>query len=791
MLQIQDHVQLGCAMGATKGEKLKTLGHDLLVPATPQHKDKQSGMPEMIEAIRVALRSMGDGEISISAYDTAWVALVRSLNNNGDDGPEFPSCIDWIAQNQLPDGSWGHDIFFLAQDRIINTLACVIALKSWKIHDDACTKGLSFITENMWRLTRDDENWALSGFEIIFPMLLEKAKHLGIDIPLDDPMLEAIRAKRELKLNKIPREALHAEPTTFLLSIEGMPGLDWKRLRKLQCPDGSYMSSPAPTAYALMQTGDAKCFEFLDKLIDKFNGGVPFVYPMEMFGRLWAVDRLERLGISGYFKSEIEDYLDYVYRHWSEEGLAYTKGCLVKDIDDTAMGFRLLRLHGYDHVSPCVFKRFENGDGQFVCYARQSSQSVSAMYNLYRAADQASFPGDDDDHVLRRARSYSRAFLRQRRASGQLNDKWIISEGLPDEVGYGLDFPWGASLPRIETRMYLEQYGGSRDVWIGKVLYRMNMVSNDMYLEVAKVDFSNFQRLCRLEWHDLKRWCDKSDLETYGVAPGGALRAYFLAAACIFEPGQAAERLAWARAAVLAKAISCCLLSNNDTCACNKTTAEWLVREFTNGDNVAGYYYDYNPARRDDDEPNSPAWGASSLAGVLRELVHLQASGNAAVAECLRGAWMEWLMAWTEKETEEASHAGDTALLLARTVEICSGRLRGTEQDLELRLPDYSKLQQLTRCICSRLATEAPALIESNVLKQNGETMDKVDALDRMVGLEMRELAQCVFRSGGSSVDRETRQTFLHVTKSYYYVALCSPETLEHHISKVLFEDVV
>ena len=54
----------------------------------------------------------------------------------------------------------------------------------------------------MWRLTRDDENWALSGFEIIFPMLLEKAKHLGIDIPLDDPMLEAIRAKRELKLNK-------------------------------------------------------------------------------------------------------------------------------------------------------------------------------------------------------------------------------------------------------------------------------------------------------------------------------------------------------------------------------------------------------------------------------------------------------------------------------------------------------------------------------------------------------------------------------------------------------------
>lgn len=72
---------------------------------------------------------------------------------------------------------------------------------------------------------------------------------------------------------RIPKDALHDVPTTFLLSIEGMPGLDWKRLRKLQCPYGSYMCSPAPTAYALMETGDAKCFEFLDTVVGKFNGG--------------------------------------------------------------------------------------------------------------------------------------------------------------------------------------------------------------------------------------------------------------------------------------------------------------------------------------------------------------------------------------------------------------------------------------------------------------------------------------------------------------------------------------
>lgn len=77
---------------------------------------------------------------------------------------------------------------------------------------------------------------------------------------------------------RIPKDVLHAVPTTLLLSIEGMQGLDWKRLLKLQCSDGSFMSSPAPTAYALMQTGDGKCLEFLDGIVNRFNGGGKFNY---------------------------------------------------------------------------------------------------------------------------------------------------------------------------------------------------------------------------------------------------------------------------------------------------------------------------------------------------------------------------------------------------------------------------------------------------------------------------------------------------------------------------------
>lgn len=66
---------------------------------------------------------------------------------------------------------------------------------------------------------------------------------------------------------------MHRVPTTLLHSLEGMPGLDWSWLLHLQSKDGSFLFSPSSTAYALMQTGDKKCLAYLQKAVDKFNGG--------------------------------------------------------------------------------------------------------------------------------------------------------------------------------------------------------------------------------------------------------------------------------------------------------------------------------------------------------------------------------------------------------------------------------------------------------------------------------------------------------------------------------------
>ncbi|XP_037486772.1 ent-copalyl diphosphate synthase 1, chloroplastic-like isoform X1 [Triticum dicoccoides] len=729
----------------------------------------------LIDRVKAMLGSMGDGEISVSAYDTAWVALVPRLD--GGDGAQFPAALRWILGNQLPDGSWGDAALFSAYDRITNTLACVVALTKWSLGPENCTRGLSFLEDNMWRLAEEDSESMPIGFEIAFPSLLEAARSLDVVFPYDHHALQRIYANREVKLKKIPMEMMHSIPTTILHSLEGMPGVDWRKILRLQSSDGSFLFSPAATASALMQTGDAKCFEYIDRIVKKFDGGVPNVYPVDLFEHIWVVDRLERLGISRYFKQEIKQCLDYVHRHWTEGGICWARNSAVVDVDDTAMAFRLLRLHRYN-VSPSVFENFEK-DGEFFCFVGQSTQAVTGMYNLNRAS-QVRFPGED---VLQRAGRFSYEFLRQREARGTIRDKWIISKDLPGEVQYALDFPWYASLPRVEARVYLDQYGGDDDVWIGKTLYRMPLVNNNTYLELAKRDFNRCQIQHQLEWHGLQKWFTENGLEAFGVAPRDVLRAYFLAAACIFEPSRATERLAWARASVMANIISKYLRSD--------LSGNKMVERFMHG----GLY----------EGNNDISWlkgdaKVEILVGALEKLIDLLAQTALHVGEepmhinnLLRCVWVEWMMQEINRDdgTNNMSvietglcmvHDKQTSLLLVKIIEICAGRIG--EASSMVNSKDNTWFIQLASSICD-------SLHHRMLLSQDTEENKAVTSrMDKKIEVDMQELAQNILQSYDDRASNNMKQTFWSVVKSCYYVANCPSYIFDRHVSKVIFEHV-
>ncbi|KAF5195943.1 Copalyl diphosphate synthase, partial [Thalictrum thalictroides] len=152
-----------------------------------------------IHVVKERVQSVDDGNQSLSAYDTAWVALVKDVHGS-DDAPLFPSSIDWLINNQLPDGSWGDRDYFCAYDRLSCTLACVVALKTWKVNPGGFEKGLSFLRQNVHRLHDEDPEHQISGFEVTFPTLVEMAQKLGLHVVPNSSVLQDLLAKRELKL---------------------------------------------------------------------------------------------------------------------------------------------------------------------------------------------------------------------------------------------------------------------------------------------------------------------------------------------------------------------------------------------------------------------------------------------------------------------------------------------------------------------------------------------------------------------------------------------------------------
>nr|AAB87091.1 copalyl pyrophosphate synthase [Stevia rebaudiana]AGM34858.1 ent-copalyl diphosphate synthase [synthetic construct] len=698
---------------------------------------------EFVESVKAMFGSMNDGEINVSAYDTAWVALVQDVDGSG--SPQFPSSLEWIANNQLSDGSWGDHLLFSAHDRIINTLACVIALTSWNVHPSKCEKGLNFLRENICKLEDENAEHMPIGFEVTFPSLIDIAKKLNIEVPEDTPALKEIYARRDIKLTKIPMEVLHKVPTTLLHSLEGMPDLEWEKLLKLQCKDGSFLFSPSSTAFALMQTKDEKCLQYLTNIVTKFNGGVPNVYPVDLFEHIWVVDRLQRLGIARYFKSEIKDCVEYINKYWTKNGICWARNTHVQDIDDTAMGFRVLRAHGYD-VTPDVFRQFEK-DGKFVCFAGQSTQAVTGMFNVYRAS-QMLFPGE---RILEDAKKFSYNYLKEKQSTNELLDKWIIAKDLPGEVGYALDIPWYASLPRLETRYYLEQYGGEDDVWIGKTLYRMGYVSNNTYLEMAKLDYNNYVAVLQLEWYTIQQWYVDIGIEKFESDNiKSVLVSYYLAAASIFEPERSKERIAWAKTTILVDKIT----SIFDSSQSSKEDITAFIDKFRNKSSSKKHSINGEP------------WHEVMVA--LKKTLHgfaLDAlmTHSQDIHPQLHQAWEMWL-------TKLQDGVDVTAELMVQMINMTAGRWVSKEL---LTHPQYQRLSTVTNSVCHDIT-------KLHNFKENSTTVDS----------KVQELVQLVFSDTPDDLDQDMKQTFLTVMKTFYYKAWCDPNTINDHISKV-FEIVI
>ncbi|KAG9160945.1 hypothetical protein Leryth_023538 [Lithospermum erythrorhizon] len=345
-------------------------------------------------------------ELSISAYDTAWVAMVPS--QHCPQTPSFPHCVNWVLQNQCWDGSWRlpHQSSDLLKDVLQSTLACVLALKKWGIGDEQINKGVQFIELNI--SSAIDEN-ILSpiGFDIIFPGMLQYASDVSLNLYIQQEMLNDLFQKRDVELKSL----LEGRKVYLAYVSEGaVDTQDWEMIMKYQKKNGSLFNSPSTTAAALTRLQNSDCHEYLSSALKKFCNAVPAVHPLDRYGQLFVVDNLEKLGITRYFTEEINNVMDEIYRSWLQE-----EEEIVDDPATCALAFRLLRQNGYDVSSDPLVKFLEEdilsnlNDVQL--------KDINTILDLYRASEMVFHP---DDWILEKFSIRSKRFLKQ----------WLSSECL-------------------------------------------------------------------------------------------------------------------------------------------------------------------------------------------------------------------------------------------------------------------------------------------------------------------------------------------------------------------------
>ena len=421
------------------------------------------------------LKQLGPGKMSATAYDTAWVARLGDIDRD-----LSTHALEWLIEHQLPDGSWGAAAPFYYHDRVISTLAAMIALthRGRRAHDrqqiDNGLLALEQITSGATKGLMADSNGATIGFEMIVPTLVAEAEKLGIIKQQGKSILGKLSNMRKLKLQKMKGYKINRNVTmAFSAEMAGMDGRDMLDVENLQEQNGSVGCSPSATAYCALQVKreDKKAMEYLYK-IRRENGGAPNVAPFDVFEiawTLWNLSLVPNLDVA----EKIKPHLDFLSDTWQpSRGIGFASEYSVKDSDVTSLVFDTLARFGRLKDVESILS-YEETDW-FRCYDLEADPSVSANIHVLGALRTAGFEKKHPSvqkviHFLRRVKGENPYWV----------DKWhyspfyatahaiIVCAGYDDDLVKDAvewlisiqrqDGSWGAYFPTCEETAYAIQ----------------------------------------------------------------------------------------------------------------------------------------------------------------------------------------------------------------------------------------------------------------------------------------------------------------------------------------------
>ncbi|KAK6156767.1 hypothetical protein DH2020_011015 [Rehmannia glutinosa] len=231
---------------------------------------------------------------------------------------------------------------------------------------------------------------------------------------------------------------------------------------------------------------------------------------MDAVQQLEFIDDLQRLGISYLFEDKINQILNHIY---DED---YFKSYQRNNLYSTALGFRLLRQHGFS-VSQDVFDIFKNELGEFMPSLEDDTKGLLELY-------EASFLLTQAENTLDLAREFATNLLKKK-----VEDEGNIGINIDHEhlsllVHSALEIPLQWRIPRLHARWCIDTYG-------------MRLDMNPIVLELAKLDFNIVQASQLEEVKHILSWWKQTRLpEKLSFARDMVVEDYIMPISELFEP---------------------------------------------------------------------------------------------------------------------------------------------------------------------------------------------------------------------------------------------------------------
>ncbi len=344
----------------------------------------------MTDLIAKLIEEIGPGHMASTAYDTAWAARLGEIDWN-----ISSRSLSWLAENQLPDGSWGAPAPMYYHDRVLCTLAAMIALtyRGRRGHDKVQIENgrlaLERIVGGATQGLQADPNGATVGFEMIAPILAGEAEKLGLIKDQGDRILGRLSKQRSKKLSYLKGKMISRNVTmAFSAEMAGKDGQHMLDVENLQESNGSVGVSPSATAYfaTYIKKGDEASLNYL-RQVTNADGGMPNVSPFDVFEIAWTLWNLSLIPDLGHAE-KLKSHLDFLSNAWQPKaGIGFAAGYSVKDSDDTGLVYETLLRYGIEKDLASVLAYEE--DDHFRCFDLEVNPSISANIHVLGALAQA------------------------------------------------------------------------------------------------------------------------------------------------------------------------------------------------------------------------------------------------------------------------------------------------------------------------------------------------------------------------------------------------------------------